>query len=339
VTYPVLLSPLRRRLLFAAALSAVVPVLGCTPAPQFGGSFLQLWRNHLELDRPEWRRRFAVTRALGCREIFIQWVALEGNPASAWTASDAFVRLLLDECGRLGMGVHLGLPYDERWWTILGSPSDTILGSFLDGTRERCTAWLENARWPMHQAFRGWYLPYELEQCSWAKPQRLDALVAWLDALSSAARANGGQPLTCSTYFSHLQTDGTLTAMWSAILDKVEIRPMIQDGVGQWGIANYAALEPLHEVFRTQGAKFDLILELFENTAADKDGGADFDASTASFDRLRQQWNIAMDYGAERLVVFAVDPWAIGDSPAAKRLLRDWLKQTNSGVAESIEKG
>ncbi|WP_225981460.1 hypothetical protein [Paracidovorax avenae] len=67
-----------------------------------------------------------------------------------------------------------------------------------------------------------------------------------------------------STFFSKLQTPGTLTALWTDILEKVALRPMLQDGVGVAGMGNYAGLEPLRALLRQRGVPFDLIIELFE---------------------------------------------------------------------------
>jgi hypothetical protein len=33
---------------------------------------------------------------------------------------------------------------------------------------------------------------------------------------------------------------------------------------------------------------------------------------------------IARGYGAERVIAFAIDPWVVGETPEAKRLLEAW---------------
>lgn len=315
---------MRRRLLQAAALAACLPLAACTSPPNIGGSFVQLWRSHLEWTREQWHERLAATHALGCKEIFVQWTGIDGEPDNTWLAPDALIRTLLDESAALGMGVHLGVPYDERWWTAIGTPDDASLGAFLQRTGQNAASYMQGAAWPKHAAFRGWYLPYELEQYDWAAPARLDALAAWLGGMSAVAKATSGQTPTISTYYSRLPTPGTLAGMWSTLLDRVSLHPMIQDGVGVAGMSNYAALAPLHDMLVARGAPFDLILELFEELPSEKNDGTTFDAKAAEFSRVKRQWEVAKDYGATRVVAFAIDPWVLDDTPGSKALLREW---------------
>jgi hypothetical protein len=314
----------RRRLLQAAVLAACLPLAACDAPPAIGGTFVQLWRSHLDWSRDQWRERLTATHALGCKEIFVQWVGIDSEPDSTWIAPDSMVQLLLDESAELGMGVHLGVPYDERWWSAIGNKNDAVLDAFLASTRERSASYMQTALWTLHDAFRGWYIPYELEQYHWADPARLDKLAGWLGSFSEVAVATSGQPPTVSTYYSQLPTTGTLADMWSTLLDRVNVHPMIQDGVGVAGIGNYDALKPLHDMLIARGAKFDLIAELFEQLPATNGDGTDFKARSASFRRIEAQWKIARDYGAQRIVAFSLDPWVLGDSAEARSLLKRW---------------
>lgn len=287
-------------------------------------TFVQLWRSHLDLGRDEWRRRLDVTRQLGCREICLQWVGLEGGPNEQWMASDAFMHMIFDEAERLGMGVHVGLPYDERWWSVLGAQDDQVVARFLEQAGERGAAYIGSAPWPTRQGFRGWYIPYELEQYNWATDARLALLGPWLSVYSQAAIARGGQVPTISTYYSRLPTEGTLVKLWQVVLDSARVRPMIQDGVGVAGMSNYQALAPLRDMLVARGVPFDLILELFEELPTGKKDGTDFKARSADAQRVKQQFEVARGYGASRVVAFAIDPWVIGDTPEARALLKAW---------------
>ncbi|VVE27504.1 Tat pathway signal protein [Pandoraea capi] len=317
-------SPMRRRLLRAAALATCLPLVACDTRMGIGGTFLQLWREHLDWGGEQWRARIAMTRALGCQEIFVQWIALSGNTANEWQASPAFLTRLLDECHAQGIGVHLGVPYDERWWSVLGSTDASVLDSYMRDAYERAAVALRNAALSRHPAFRGWYLPYELEQYSWSDPARLDKLAAWLGTLSKLSHDTCGRAPTISTFYSHIPGPGGLQEMWRTLLDRVDVYPMVQDGVGEWGIENYAVLAPLRTLFVSRGTKFDLILELFQSAPDGKKDGVDFKAHAASFSRIQKQWDIASEYGAQRVIAFAIDPWVLGDTPQAHALLRHW---------------
>ena len=312
------------RLLAAANVRLLTGNLAaCDAPPAIGGTFVQLWRSHLDWTRDQWRERLTATHALGCKEIFVQWVGIDGEPDSTWISPDSMIQLLLDESAALGMGVHLGVPYDERWWNAIGDKRDAVLDTFLARSSERSTSYMQTALWTLHEAFRGWYIPYELEQYHWADPARADKLADWLGRFSEVALATSGQVPTVSTYYSQLPTAGTLAGMWSTLLDRVQVHPMIQDGVGVAGIRNYDALQPLHDMLVARGAKFDLIAELFEQIPTASDG-TDFKARSASFRRIEAQWKIARDYGAQRIVAFSLDPWVLGDSAEARLLLKRW---------------
>lgn len=317
----------RRDFLGAGVAAACAAGLaGCSASQPVTGSFLQPWRSHLEMPRDQWRQRLADTQALGCRELFVQWSGVFSDAeAAGWQLSQAQVADLLDICAELGMGVHLGLPYDDRWWKQISLANAAGPAAFLAHATSHAERYMALSTWPAHAAFRGWYIPYELEQYHWADAGRMALLAPALQAMARAAAATSGRAPTISTYFSRLQTQGDLAALWGFLLDRVDLHPMIQDGVGVAGLDNLAALEPLRQMLQGRHAPFDLIVELFEQLPGPADG-SDFQARTADFGRVRRQWDVARDYGAQRIVAYALDPWVLGDSPEAQALLRQWRK-------------
>lgn len=300
-------------------------VAGCTaPSHRFQGTFIQPWKSHENLSLDEWRRRLRTTRELGCDEIVLQWSATEGGPFP-WTLPDKLIHLIFDEAAREGMSIRMGLPYDERWWAVLSSEQPQVLKDFFAATQERCLTYAQTAPWSHKPGFRGWYLPYELDQYNWAAPERRAQLVAWLQAI--AAGTSRPQPLAVSTFHSQLPTAGKLTTLWSDILDKVMLRPMLQDGVGVAGMGNYAGLEPLRNLLRQRKVPFDLITELFEQLPPLEGTDGAFRARAATAVRVREQLEVARTYGAERVIAFAIDPWMLEDSPESRLLLLEWQKQ------------
>ncbi len=303
---------------------SVLAAAGCTTQNgRFQGTFIQPWKSFESLSLDEWRQRLRTTRALGCDEIVLQWSATEGG-TYPWTLPDSLIALIFDEAAREGMSIRMGLPYDERWWTVLSSTDPQVLKDFFASTQKRCLDYAKTAPWSRRPSFRGWYLPYELDQYNWATPERRALLVAWLQAI--AAGTSQPQPLAVSTFYSQLQTTGKLTTLWSDILDKVMLRPMLQDGVGVAGMGNYAGLEPLRGLLRQRKVPFDLIVELFEQLPALEGTGGAFRARAATAERVRAQLEVARNYGAERVIAFAIDPWMLGDTPEARQLLQDWQK-------------
>lgn len=302
-------------------------LVGCTISDPMTGSFLQPWQSHLDWTREQWQSRLQDMHALGCRELFLQWVGIDNaDPAKTWSLPEAQITRLLDLSQELGMGVHLGLTYDERWWTLLGQTDLGQTQTALNQISARAVQYMQAASWPRHAAFRGWYIPYELEQYHWADPARIQVLASALQPMALAAQATSGQPPTLSTYFSTLETTGRLETLWGLLLDQVALHPMIQDGVGVAGMRNYDALAPLQRLLQQRQAPFDLVVELFEQLPSSPPDGTDFKARSASFARLQKQWKKAKYYGAQRIVAFALDPWVLGESDEAQQLRKDWLQ-------------
>jgi hypothetical protein len=232
--------------------------------------------------------------------------------------------LIFDEAERLGMGLQLGLPYDERWWRQLGNPDDAALAAFLQAAQALALAYAQASNATRLAAFRGWYIPYEIEQHSWAAPGRQALLAQWLRELSDPLVQQTGRVPAISTYHSKLPGALSLADLWNGLLDVVRLRPMLQDGVGVSGMAAYEALEPLHRMLLARRAPFDLIVELFEELPSERQDGTTFNARSADAARVRRQLRIARRYRAQRVVAFAADPWLIGPTPEAERLKREW---------------
>lgn len=314
----------RRRLLQglgAAALAASLPA--CAPAWSVQSTFWQLWPSHLELSPEAWRERIAAMHALGFREIIIQWVGASGG-AQPWQLPAPTLALIFDEAERLGMGLQLGLPYDERWWRQLGNPDDAALAEFLQAAQTQALAYAGVSNATGLAAFRGWYIPYEIEQHSWAAPGRQARLAQWLRELSDPLAQQTGRAPAISTYHSKLPGALSLADLWNGLLDVAKLRPMVQDGVGVSGMAAYEALEPLHRMLLARRAPFDLIVELFEELPSERQDGTTFNARSADAARVRRQLRIARRYRAQSVVAFAADPWLIGPTPEAERLRREW---------------
>lgn len=304
-----------------AAIAASLPA--CAPAWSVQSTFWQLWRSHLALGPDEWRGRIDAMHRLGFREIIIQWVAASGG-SEPWQLPAPTLALIFDEAERLGMGVQVGLPYDERWWRQLGNPDDAALDTFLQTAQSTALEYAASSDCPRRAAFRGWYIPYEIEQHSWGTPARRQRLRQWLAAWSGPLAVQAGAAPAISTYHSKLPSEVTLADLWSGLLDAVPLRPMLQDGVGVSGMEAYEALEPLHRMLLARRATFDLIIELFEELPSERQDGTTFHARSADAERIRRQLRIARRYRARRVVAFSADPWLIGSTEEAKRLRRAW---------------
>jgi len=221
-----------------------------------------------------------------------------------------------------GIDVRVGLPFEHAWWQAIGG-DDAQLRAFFSGSLQRARDWLQQSRLPLRNRFAGWYLPYELEQYHWTSPARLQWLRDWLHGLQEATRQHGGD-CAISTYYSRLPGNSKLTALWAYLLEELELRPMVQDGVGAAGEANLHALEPLLAMFRQRGIGFDVIVELFHQHPDTIGDGSDFKAESADFNRVKRQLQWARDSGADNILAYALEPWLTQGSPKARALRRRW---------------
>lgn len=319
-------SPLRRQLLRAAllapAVGALVALPGCSVPEKIDGTFLQPWRSHLDWGMADWQRSLKLAQRLGCRQLVLQWSGIHGAPDGDWELSENSLRMLFTAAGEAGIRVRVGLPFEQSWWKAI-SGDDAALQAFFADSLTRAQAWLAQAPWPRLQGFAGWYLPYEIEQYHWADPARQQWLAQWLHGLQQAAQARGGDS-AISTYFSRLSTEGRLDTLWSTLLDKVTLRPMVQDGVGVAGAGNVQHLQPLLALLQQRGVAFDAIVELFRELPGSASDGTRFEGETADVARIRTQLQWAHDSGADNVLVYALDPWLSQDTPQAKALRRQW---------------
>lgn len=316
----------RRRLLQAALLAPAMAALGALPGcslpEQVDGTFLQPWLDHQNWTAADWQRSMKLAQRTGCRQLVLQWSGILGGPEGDWQLSDASVAMLFSAADHAGINVRVGLPFEQRWWQAIGG-DETQLRSFFADSLQRARSWLAQSALTRQRRFAGWYLPYELEQYHWAEPARRQLLVGWLRDLQQAATARAGD-CAISTYFSRLETDGTLVGLWQHVLDATTLRPMVQDGIGVAGTDNHQALLPLMNLFKQRGVAFDVIVELFRELPTVADDGSQFRGESADFARVQQQLEWARASGAGNVLVYALEPWLSQNTPQARALRQAW---------------
>lgn len=320
--------PVGRRAILAAAAFGTLALLSRSArdpwrlAGRLDGTFIQPWRDDLALSGAQWAQKVADARALGCPSLILQWTA---HGADYALDANLIVRLM-DLALAAGCRLQVGLPYDPDYWAVLEGRSPRARPAFLDAAAAQIARFLEAAPFAGHPAFAGWYIPYELDQASWARPADRALLIAFLARLRLAG---GTSPMSISCFHSANAPDHTLVDLWQAVPADLALRPLVQDGVGVFGLANYRHLAPLFAHFRATGRAFDMVVELFAQKHTDALEPGAFAADAADFVRLSAQLDLATASGAQHLIAFALHPYMTGPASGARALRTAYARALN----------
>lgn len=311
-------APGRRAILAAAAFGTLALLSRSSRDPwrlagRLDGSFIQPWRDDLALSGTAWAQRVADARALGCRTLILQWT----RHGSDYALDANLILRLMDLALAAGCRLQVGLPYDPDYWPVLEGRSPRPRRAFLNDATNEAGRFLEAAPFAGHPAFAGWYIPYELDQASWARPEEIALLGAFLTRLR---QAGGTSHMAVSCFHSANAPGRTLVDLWQALPTDIALRPLVQDGVGVFGLTNYRHLDPLFAYFRTTGRAFDVVVELFAQKRSDLLEPGAFAADAADYVRLAAQLDRAVASGAEHLIAFALHPYMTGPASGAAAL-------------------
>ncbi|WP_051357240.1 DUF4434 domain-containing protein [Azorhizobium doebereinerae] len=317
----------RDALLSLAAFSGAFTLSASSLAPLYlprklNGTFLQVWKSDLDLPPTVWAERLRLFGALQCRDLILQWVSF----GEKYAMSGALLADVLDFALAAGLKVTLGLPYDGGYWKAM---TQGDRAAFMARAADQGVAFLGADTHAGHPAFAGYYIPYEIDQYSWQHASERDILIRYLRRVNAA---RGAAPLAISTFHSALPTAATLEDLWSAVLPEVPLRLMVQDGVGVFGMGNYAHLEPLFAMLRRKDATFDVIVELFTEKPSGKTDGTTFAADSTTMSRLQAQMIQASGSGAERLIAFAVHPYMTDGTRGAAELRQAYARALAGGT-------
>ncbi|MEW6255742.1 MAG: DUF4434 domain-containing protein [Pseudomonadota bacterium] len=277
------------------------------------GSFVQPWRDDLALSGTQWAERVADARQLGCRHLVLQWTRHGTDYA---LDADLIIRLM-DFVLAAGCRLEVGLPYEADYWHVLEERASRGRLALLEAAAHACEAFMAAAPFAGHPAFAGWYIPYEIDQASWVRTQDVAALAFFLQRLKAAS---GSQPLSISCFHSRNDPSRSLLDLWQALPAMLDLRLLVQDGVGVFGLDNYRLLAPVFAHLRARGRPFDVVVEVFDQKANDPLEPGAFVADAARFTRIAAQLELAAASGADRLIAFALHPYMTGPAPGAAHL-------------------
>lgn len=275
-----------------------------------GGTFLQFWNFHKDWDAERWRTLFGYLAELRVREVVIQWSRYDGIDYSAVTGR------VLEEAGRLGMGVWVGLAHESNWWRALEErASDALLRKTAEG-HLALAAELE-ALVRGQRAFRGWYLPEEIDDVHW---QGLGASLLREHVKGLRRRL---RPLAMSGFSNGRLAPAELGRFWRQVAGGGLERVLFQDGIGAGKLTLENWPGYLQALGRSLGRRLTVVVECFEAAP----GGSGFQARPAGIERIARQVELAGRNSKNAPVVFSLPEYAtpLGGEPAA-RLYDEWRR-------------
>jgi hypothetical protein len=277
-----------------------------------------------------WRRWPAALRSWGVRHVVLQHVSLggvdvlvPGQPRCGVGPVDT-LREVLDALHAQGIRVTLGLDgVVSAHWTRIDPavPRNGVIGYLA--TRAARHQALASALQPLtaHPACAGWYIPDEIDDLSWAHPERAALLGDWLRQVTGSLRALAPQlPIAIAGFANARRIEPTaLAEQWrnwlaaAPALDEV----IVMDSVGSGYIPEARALAYLSavaEVVRAAGRRFTVDVELFDPDPANPHTTVPADAQ-----RVRRQIAAAETLGPD-WIAYAVPHHLLGDSPRHQAL-------------------
>lgn len=283
-------------------------------------TFIQIGPREIEHGVAEWERDLGLLRSLGIRRVILQYSGDEHGPFDKRPGGAAPVGALLRAASAIGTSVVLGLHLDPRWpgafpaGSALPPPLDRP--AEMDALVEACTS---------SASCVGWYLPEEIDDSTWASPERTFALRGFLARAAGALRARTpGMQIVISPFYTGHLDPGAHARWWGELLvDRPVEVVMLQDGVGSGHGSAEVAREMLAElapVAASRKVAVWSVVELFAQIHGPPRDALPFEAAPAEVDTVRRSLELERAAGVP-LAAFAVlnymDP---SRGPAAARL-------------------
>lgn len=278
--------------------------------PLVGGTFLQFWNVHKDWDAERWRALFGYLAELRVREVVIQWTRYDGIDYSAVTGR------VLEEAGRLGMGVWVGLSHESSWWRALEEgAADEALRRTADA--HVALASELDAAVRGQRAFRGWYLPEEIDDVHWQGP----AAVRLREHVKGLRRRL--RPLAMSGFSNGRMAPAELGRLWRQVAGGGLDRVLFQDGIGAGKLTLENWPGYLQALGRSLGRRLTVVVECFEAAP----GGVGFQARPAGLQRIVRQLDLAGRYSKNSPLVFSLPEYATPlGGEAAAQLYDEWRR-------------
>ncbi|HBA88878.1 MAG TPA: hypothetical protein DCZ75_13120 [Geobacter sp.] len=308
--------------------------------PLINGTFIQLVDEHNGWSRARWERLFDAFKAIGLNQIVVQWSQLDstafytvGPPGAAPPPIETILQLAQQG----GMEVHLGLVAESRYWEMI-KQAPTGQEQYLERLRLKSEAVARHVS-PIasrYTAFKGWYIPEEIDDFTWRPPASKRLLYRHLKQLSASLKKTiPGTAVTLSCFCNARMDPAGYEEFWRDLLRETSIDAILfQDAAGGGKLP--PDLLPLYLKAARSAAdanrkKLQVIVELFTMVSE-----SPFKAIPAPFQRLRLQLQTAAEFASGGINSFSVPDYMSPEGSAAARELYDSYLKYRSDSAPLI---
>lgn len=290
-------------------------------AGRFLGTFLQLTQAHYEWDRAQWTRLFGYFRELGLEELIVQWALLDevafyrsrqfpaGDGRGSWNPP---IETILDLADEAGLRVRIGLAASSDYWQVVSEHPELVKVKMARRyLRSLAVAEELVDMLTAHSSFHGWYITEEIDDQTWAEPERRETLFDYLSLLSMRLKELAPAASVSVSGFSNAFLDLTgLSAFWGGLLDAAAVDTVLfQDGIGAGKLELRELPLYLDAVRRTtqeRSRRFQVIVEIFEQTGGTPIDDGPFTAEPAAFDDVLEQLRVASEFAGDGIIAFSI---------------------------------
>lgn len=209
---------------------------------QITGTFIQLFKDinyprpPIDWDIKDWLREINYMKEVNIDTLIIQYVIYDNDAyypskyGKMITRTDQIENILLASW-KEKLCVYLGLVLDSKWWRGISS------NSFLNQLEEKSIAVAKEllSRYGKYNCIKGWYLPFEVEDRAWFKPEKEEILVNFLkDTVRRLKVLTPKFSIIISPYFLGSIPPKELASRWARLFKLTGIDIVaIQDGSGR----------------------------------------------------------------------------------------------------------
>jgi hypothetical protein len=279
------------------------------------GSFIQLWNTAGcycgQWSQAQWEEQMQKMKEVSMSKIVIQYGVYGDN---AWYTpsslsyvvyTNSTLANILNAAEKKGIDVYIGLYFDETWNTV--DKSQPISYSALLTKHKQVADELWNL-FGSNIAFKGWYIPQEINDLEWQSNTKRDLLANWLKDVSAYLKTkSAAKKVMIAPFFGPNMPADALKNWWESVLQTAtnidEIYP--QDGVGTTtkdvdvDIPHY--FEAIKTACTNKGRTFGATIESFRQTDGWPVNNKAFASVPADMARLDSQMVEASQFASEMI--------------------------------------